>query len=252
MEEALWQRTALLSKVSPMTTNINDNIRESFSEVGGEMGQNIILIRGDSWREPVADLASLPTSGNESGDIRQTLDSGNLYRWTGAAWTLASGTGSVTTVSVTSANGVSGTVANATTTPAITITLGAITPTTVNGITLSGASTPTLAVTGTTAVSGTNTGDNATNSQYSGLAASKADVGQTFYIGTTQVAINRASAALTLAGITLTTADIGTPSAGTLTNCTGLPAAGVTGTALVAAAIGTTVQAYDADLTTWA
>lgn len=45
---------------------------------------------------------------------------------------------------------------------------------------------------------------------------------------------------------------LGTPSSGTLTNCTGLPAAGVTGTALVAAAIGTTVQAYDADLTTWA
>lgn len=45
---------------------------------------------------------------------------------------------------------------------------------------------------------------------------------------------------------------LGTPASGTLTNCTGLPAAGVTGTALVAAAIGTTVQAYDADLTTWA
>ena len=45
---------------------------------------------------------------------------------------------------------------------------------------------------------------------------------------------------------------LGTPSSGTLTNATGLPAAGVTGTALVAAAIGTTVQAYDADLTTWA
>jgi hypothetical protein len=45
---------------------------------------------------------------------------------------------------------------------------------------------------------------------------------------------------------------LGTPSSGTLTNCTGLPAAGVSGTALVAAAIGTTVQAYDADLSTWA
>lgn len=39
--------------------------------------------------------------------------------------------GTVTTVSVTTANGVSGTVATATTTPAITLTLGAITPTTV-------------------------------------------------------------------------------------------------------------------------
>lgn len=47
---------------------------------------------------------------------------------------------------------------------------------------------------------------------------------------------------------TLVTPILGTPTSGTLTNCTGLPAAGVTGTALVSAAIGTTVQAYDADL----
>ena len=39
---------------------------------------------------------------------------------------------------------------------------------------------------------------------------------------------------------------LGTPSSGTLTNATDLPAAGVTGTALVAADIGVTVQAYDA------
>ncbi len=47
---------------------------------------------------------------------------------------------------------------------------------------------------------------------------------------------------------TLVTPILGTPTSGTLTNCTGLPAAGVTGTALVNAAIGTTVQAYDAEL----
>lgn len=40
---------------------------------------------------------------------------------------------------------------------------------------------------------------------------------------------------------------LGTPSGGTLTSCTGLPAAGVTGTALVSAAIGATVQGYDAN-----
>lgn len=63
------------------------------------------------------------------------------------------GGGSVTSVSVVSANGVSGTVATATTTPAITLTLGAITPTSVNasgtlaGSNFSGSS------------SGTNTGD---------------------------------------------------------------------------------------------
>jgi hypothetical protein len=44
----------------------------------------------------------------------------------------------------------------------------------------------------------------------------KADVGQAFYIGTTQVAINRASEALTLAGLTLTTPDIGVATGTTL------------------------------------
>ncbi|MBV5322718.1 MAG: hypothetical protein JZU60_02650 [Ilumatobacteraceae bacterium] len=51
---------------------------------------------------------------------------------------------------------------------------------------------------------------------------------------------------------TLVTPILGTPTSGTLTNCAGLPPAGVVGTALVAAAIGVTVQAYDLDLSTWA
>lgn len=50
----------------------------------------------------------------------------------------------------------------------------------------------------------------------------------------------------------LVTPDIGTPSDGTLTNCDGLPAAGVVGTALVVAAIGTTVQAFSANLSEFA
>ena len=59
------------------------------------------------------------------------------------------GSGTVTSVSVTAANGVNGSVATATTTPAITLTLGAITPTSV-------------VASGTVAgsnLSGTNTGD---------------------------------------------------------------------------------------------
>ena len=44
------------------------------------------------------------------------------------------GSGTVTSVSVTTANGVSGTVATNTTTPAISLTLGAITPTSTNGV----------------------------------------------------------------------------------------------------------------------
>ena len=69
------------------------------------------------------------------------------------------GAGTVTDFIFTDANGVDGTVTNSTTTPTLEIALTDITPTTVNGITLSGSSTPTLSVTGTSAVSGTNTGD---------------------------------------------------------------------------------------------
>lgn len=76
------------------------------------------------------------------------------------------GSGTVTSVSVTTANGISGTVATATTTPAITLTLGAITPTSVNGVTFSGsgslANSSTSSLTGFTGSgtsSGTNTGD---------------------------------------------------------------------------------------------
>ena len=63
---------------------------------------------------------------------------------------------------------------------------------------------------------GNTSGENTGDQDLSG----KANVDQTMYIGTTAVNINRGTAALTLAGITLTTPDIGTPSAGTLTNCT--------------------------------
>ncbi len=59
------------------------------------------------------------------------------------------GSGTVTSVSVTTANGVSGTVANPTTTPAISLTLGAITPSSVAAV---------GTVTGSN-LSGTNTGD---------------------------------------------------------------------------------------------
>jgi len=58
---------------------------------------------------------------------------------------------------------------------------------------------------------------------------------QTMYIGTTAVAINRGTAALTLAGITLTTPDCGTPSAIVLTNASGT----VTNLTLVTPALGT-------------
>ena len=111
----------------------------------------------------------------------------------------AKGVGTVTAVSVATANGVSGSSSGGAT-PAITLSLGAITPTSVNSVTISGSATPTLGVTGTTTVSGANTGDNAANSSST-------------FIGTTSVALNRTSAALTLAGITLTTPVLGVATA---------------------------------------
>jgi hypothetical protein len=68
-------------------------------------------------------------------DSDYTGGSGTIASWNisvcGIKGTDGGGAGTVTSVSVTTANGISGSVATATTTPAITLTLGAITPTTV-------------------------------------------------------------------------------------------------------------------------
>jgi hypothetical protein len=103
---------------------------------------------------------SVGIAGTNNGTIYYDLgDNKFKFRQAGSWIEIGTGGGSVTSVSVVTANGISGSVANPTTTPAITLTLGAITPTTVNGVTLSGSSTPTLAVTGTSSISGANTGD---------------------------------------------------------------------------------------------
>lgn len=124
------------------------------------------------------------------------------------------GGGGVSIVSVVSANGVSGTVANPTTTPAITLTLGAITPTSVNALTLAaqsvgftiagGTTSKTLTVSNTASVSGTNTGDQTSVSGNAGTATAlqtaRAINGVNFD-GT--AAITVAAAAGTLTGATL-------------------------------------------------
>ncbi len=72
-----------------------------------------------------------------------------FYNYNGSSWVTPSGAGTVTSVAVTTANGVSGSVANATSSAAISLTLGAITPSSVAA---------TGSVTGSN-LSGTNTGD---------------------------------------------------------------------------------------------
>lgn len=93
--------------------------------------------------------------------------------------------GTVQSVSVATANGFSGTVANPTTTPAITIIAGAITPTTVNGVTFTGSGSATLAL-GTKSLTVSNTltlaGTDSTVMTFPTTSASVArtDAGQTF------------------------------------------------------------------------
>lgn len=101
------------------------------------------------------DLASLEAaSGTNTIYYRSAADTwspvtiGSGLAFSGGTLS-TSGVGTVTSVSVVTANGVSGSVANPTTTPAITLTLGAITPTSVAA---------SSTVTGSN-LSGTNTGD---------------------------------------------------------------------------------------------
>ena len=110
------------------------------------------FLRADAtWVAP--DLNDLtPSQAGNSGKVLQT--NGTTTSWA------AAGVGSVTSVSVTTANGVSGSVANSTTTPAISLTLGAITPSSVAA---------TGTVTGTN-LSGSNTGDQTTITGNAGSA----------------------------------------------------------------------------------
>lgn len=152
-----------------------------------------------------------------------TVLSADSTQTTGLKWIAVSGTGTVTAVSVVTANGISGSVANSTTTPAITLTLGAITPSTINGVTLSGSSTPTLAVTGTSSISGSNTGDQTSVSGNAGTATALQTgrlINGVTFDGTANITV--AAAAGTLTGTTLASGVTASSltSVGTLANLT--------------------------------
>lgn len=125
-----------------------------------------------------------------------------------------------------------------------------------NGFTITRGTTPaTLTVASSASVSGTNTGDNAPNSSST-------------YIGTTAVALNRGSGALSLSGVnidgtaanlsgtptlptgtTLVAPVLGTPASGTLTSCTGLPVAGITASTSTALGVGSIELGHATDTT---
>lgn len=120
------------------------------------------------------------------------------------------GSGTVTSVSVVTANGVSGSVATATTTPAITLTLGAITPTSVNGVTFSGSgsiansgTTSLTSFTGSGTSSGTNTGDQTSVSGNAGTATALQNartIGGVSFNGTANITVASAAGGFTVSG----------------------------------------------------
>ena len=101
----------------------------------------------------------------------QTGNAGRFLTTNGSvlSWETISGTGTVTAVSVTPANGISGVVTNPTTTPAITLSLGAITPTsvaatgTVTASNIAGINTGNQTITLSGDVSGVSSGSPATS-----------------------------------------------------------------------------------------
>ena len=146
----------------------------------------------------------------------------------------AKGAGTVTAVSVATANGVSGSSSGGAT-PALTITLGAITPSTVNGVTISGSGTLALGTKNLT-VSNTLTlaGTDSTTMTFPSTSATiaRTDAANTF------------TGASTATSWVFTTPLLGTPTSGVLTNCTGLPSASV-----VAGTLGTGAYVMDTKLT---
>jgi hypothetical protein len=219
-------------------------------------GVPTIAVSGTDYAPPTSGTAIL--YGNNAGGFSNVTVGSGLSFSSGTLASTSAG-GSVTSVSVTTANGVSGTVTNPTSTPDISLTLGAITPSSVNSVVLSGSATPTLAVTGTSSISGTSSGTNTgdqtitltggvtgsgtgsfaatvvTNANLTGAITS---VGNATSLGSFSSANLAAAltdetgsgAAVFATSPTLVTPILGTPSSGTLSSCTGLPiSTGVSG-----------------------
>ncbi|MHB1871875.1 MAG: hypothetical protein ACYCT1_13630 [Steroidobacteraceae bacterium] len=43
-------------------------------------------VGGGHWRAPVSTYAALPSSGNQNGDVRLTLDTDRAFAWSGSSW----------------------------------------------------------------------------------------------------------------------------------------------------------------------
>lgn len=207
----------------------------------------LIALAGAASAQPV-----LPVKTDATGLVVSPVNSATFKTANG----ISGGTGTVTSVSVTTANGISGTVATSTTTPAITLTLGVIAPTSVNGITLSGSGGASFTLGSGITLNG---GPGGTLGTAAFTAATAYEVPLTFSTGLTRtvntVTVNASQSISTLSNLTsngpvqttggtgalsigattgsnnfvknisptLVTPILGTPTSGDLSNCTGTP-----------------------------
>lgn len=122
---------ALSGNATTVTTNAN--LTGDVSSVG-----NATTIGAGKVTEAMQVLANNTTnnvSTSKHGYVPILPNDATKFLDGTGAFSAPAGSGTVTSVSITTANGVSGTVATSTTTPAITLTLGAISPTSIAGIT---------------------------------------------------------------------------------------------------------------------
>lgn len=195
---------SLLNLVAGSNITLTDNGSGSVTIASSGSGSGTVtsfaFTNGAGFTGTVTNATTTPTLSL----VLQNATTSQSGQLTSTDWNTFNnkGSGTVTAIGVTTANGVSGTSSGGAA-PNLTITLGAITPSTVNGVTLSGTSTPTLAVTGTSAISGTNTGDNSANSTYASDYRSSNFIAGTNYQAPITLTTTGTSGAATFSGGTL-------------------------------------------------
>jgi hypothetical protein len=143
------------------------------TNLGVTTGPSTVTITSSTGTSAIIPAATVSVAGAMTGADKTKLDGiqAGAEVNVNADWNAVSGdaailnkptitNGTVTSLSVTTANGVSATVSNPTTTPSLLFALGAITPTSVNGVTIANGGSGALTVTGTASVAGTTSGTN--------------------------------------------------------------------------------------------